>query len=391
MATILLFDNPLSRLLLYPLTLTRPVCDLRHGILTTREWWQLQAPLPVSAVTEAYLQEPVSEKASFTCVDATVRPGKDCLEKILALQPGVVLEDDEGIIAFATNRRPAFNQLPVWPSRTEKVAVQQRLHHITDIFKTNGNYIKSHYSLLTKNRRSEPVDETNTIIGGENLFLEQGVQMMACTINVTEGPVYIGKNALVMEGSLLRGPVAIGEGAVIKMGAKIYPGTTIGPFCTAGGEIKNTMMMGYSNKAHDGYLGDSVVGEWCNFGAGSSNSNVKNTGGEVKMWHAPTSSFVPVGQKGGLVMGDYSRCAINSSINTGTTIGVCCNIFDGAFPNTHLPSFSWGNYERYELDKACRHAANWKKMKGKTFTASDQLILQHLFEKEERKPGLSHG
>lgn len=379
MPDILLFDTPQSRSLSYPLSLTRPIADLRIGILTIREWWELVARGPVFALTENYLQQPFPDLLSTICVDATVFPDDNCLAQILALQPGEMLEDDNGMIAYGTQHRPSYNQVPVWIDRSIQVARQERLQHITEVFKKNAAFIGKHFRLLAADGGFQMPDASNTTIG-RDIFLEPGVEMLACTINTKEGPVYIGKNALVMEGTLIRGPVAIGEGAVVKMGTKLYPGTTIGPYCTAGGEIKNTMMMGFSNKAHDGYLGDSVVGEWCNFGAGSSNSNVKNTGGEVKMWDQASRSFIGVGQKGGLIMGDHSRCAINSSFNTGTTIGVSCNIFDGTYPGKHLPSFSWGNHESYEFLKACRDAANWKKMKGKEFTDQDRLILQHIFE-----------
>lgn len=379
MANILLFDTPQSRLALYPLSLTRPVCDLRAGILTIREWWETVSASAIFALSESYLQEALPESPYSICVDATVMPDGKCLEQILALRPGAMLEDEHGLIAYATENLPVYNQIPVWADHSVQAAAQVRLRHITDIFKYNDGFIRRHFAMLGSEKQSQTPDPSNTIIG-ENLFLEPGVQMKACIVNTMEGPVYIGKNALVMEGTMIRGPVAICESAVVKMGTKLYGGTTIGPYCTAGGEIKNTMLMGYSNKAHDGYLGDSVIGEWCNFGAGSSNSNVKNTGGEVNMWNQGAQLFKSVGQKGGLVMGDYSRCAINSSFNTGTTVGVSCNVFDGTYPNKHLPSFSWGNHERYEFQKACNNAANWKKMKGKEFTAKDQLILHHLFE-----------
>jgi UDP-N-acetylglucosamine diphosphorylase/glucosamine-1-phosphate N-acetyltransferase len=380
MASIVLFDTPQSRLALYPLSLTRPVCDLRHGILTNREWWKLVSGSDPFALSEPYQDEPLPESSCFICVDATVTPDEKCLRQILTLQPGVMLEDEHGMIAYATTNMPGYNQIPVWTEHSVQVPMQKRVTHISDIFKTNAMAIEAQFSSVTNDRDTKGVDASNVVIGNNSLFLEAGAEMKACIINTVEGPVYIGKNALVMEGTMIRGPVAICEGAVVKMGTKLYGGTTIGPYCTAGGEIKNTILTGYSNKAHDGYLGDSVIGEWCNFGAGSSNSNVKNTGGEVSMWHQSTKSFAGVGQKAGLVMGDYSRCAINSSFNTGTTIAVSCNVFNGAYPNKHLPSFSWGNHDRYEFEKACRDAANWKKMKGKEFTAKDRLILQHIFE-----------
>jgi UDP-N-acetylglucosamine diphosphorylase/glucosamine-1-phosphate N-acetyltransferase len=380
MKIILLYDTPVSRQALYPLTLTRPVCNLRHGILTILGWWKQVTGLPVFPLTEPLLSEEMDITGNYLCIDATVMPDGPTLQQLLGLPKGASLEDEKGMIGFTTDKLPVYNQLPVWSGHSVHVSRQKRLQHAWQLFQTNAEKIRIHYNLLTGGRQTAPISATNTLVGNGSLFLEEGVTMEACAINTTEGPVYIGKGALVMEGSLIRGPVSIGEGAVVKMGTRIYPGTTIGPFCTAGGEIKNSILMAYSNKAHDGYLGDSVIGEWCNFGAGSSNSNVKNTGGEVKMWNQQTRSFEAAGNKCGLVMGDYSRCAINSSINTGTTIGVSCNVFDGTYPEKHLPSFSWGNYERYEFHKACNDAANWKKMKGKEFTGKDRLILQRIFE-----------
>jgi UDP-N-acetylglucosamine diphosphorylase/glucosamine-1-phosphate N-acetyltransferase len=380
MPAILLYDTPFSRNALYPLTLTRPVCHLRQGIVTTRQWWQIQTGLPVFAITVNYLQEKIEPAENYICVDASVIPDAPTIEKILALRPRTSLEDERGMIAFSTENIPAFGQQPVWANSTTLVSTQLRIVRPWHLFQGNAERIRQHYGLHTSGKTTAAPSISNTIIGNGGLFLEEGVTMDACTINTTEGPVFIGKNTLVMEGTLIRGPVAICEGAVIKMGTRLYGGTTIGPFCTAGGEIKNSILMAYSNKAHDGYLGDSVVGEWCNFGAGSSNSNVKNTGGEVKMWDQQTQNFIAAGNKAGLIMGDYSRCAINSSINTGTTIGVSCNVFDGTYPAKHLPSFSWGNFERYEFNKACSDAANWKKMKGVEFTAQDRLILRRIWE-----------
>jgi UDP-N-acetylglucosamine diphosphorylase/glucosamine-1-phosphate N-acetyltransferase len=380
MKIILLYDTPVSRQAFYPLSLTRPVCKLRHGILTILEWWKKVTGFPVFPLTESFLSEEMVISGNFLCVDATVMPDGTTLQQLLGLENGASLEDEKGMIGFTTDKLPAYNQLPVWSGHSVHVGRQKRLQHVWQLFQTNAEKIRIHYNLLSNGRQTSPISTTNTLVGNGSLFLEEGVTLEGCAINTTEGPVYIGKGALVMEGSLIRGPVSIGEGAVVKMGTRLYPGTTIGPFCTAGGEIKNSILMAYSNKAHDGYLGDSVIGEWCNFGAGSSNSNVKNTGGEVKMWDQQSRSFVVAGNKCGLIMGDYSRCAINSSINTRTTIGVSCNVFDGTYPEKHLPSFSWGNHERYEFHKACTDAANWKKMKGMEFTGKDRLILQRIFD-----------
>jgi UDP-N-acetylglucosamine diphosphorylase/glucosamine-1-phosphate N-acetyltransferase len=378
---ILLYDTPTSRAQMYPLSLTRPVCDLRYGILTIREHWILKTGAEVLTLTEDYLQESIPSADFYICADPCVLADDACFEKILSLQVGEMLEDELGMIAYSIAKPPMFNQLPVWLDKSYSISSQKRLGHASELIKTNAARIATDFALLSTQKASASIDASNTIIGPSQVFIEDGADVKACIINATEGPVYIGAHALLMEGTLIRGPVAICHHAVIKMGTRLYPGTSIGPYCTAGGEIKNSILSGYSNKAHDGYLGDSLLGEWCNMGAGSSNSNVKNTAGEVKMWSEAENKMIAVGNKAGLIMGDYSRTAINSSINTGTTIGVSCNVYEGTYPPKHLPSFGWGNYETYAFEKACADAANWKKMKGREFTETDRRILQHIFEK----------
>jgi UDP-N-acetylglucosamine diphosphorylase/glucosamine-1-phosphate N-acetyltransferase len=221
-------------------------------------------------------------------------------------------------------------------------------------------------------------------INPSRVFIEEGAKVAASILNATDGPIYIGKGATIMEGCLIRGPFVLGEGATLKMGTKIYGGTTVGPFSVAGGEIKNSIIGAFSNKAHDGYLGDSVIGEWCNLGAGTSNSNVKNNGSEVRVWNYLHDDYIKAGQKAGVIMGDYTRTAINTSINTGTVMGVCCNVFGEGFPAKVIPNFSWGLKDilRYELDKAILDVANWKKMKNKTLTPEEQGVLKHIFEND---------
>jgi UDP-N-acetylglucosamine diphosphorylase/glucosamine-1-phosphate N-acetyltransferase len=247
-----------------------------------------------------------------------------------------------------------------------------------DIVRLNDWALRQDFALITKDRTSQPISSTNKIIAPENIFIEEGAKVEYAIINASAGLVYIGKNAEIMEGSMIRGPFALCEGAIVKMGAKIYGATTIGPYSVAGGEIKNSVIFGYSNKAHDGYLGDSVLGEWCNLGAGTTNSNVKNTAGEVKLWNHVTKSYDGVGMKAGLLMGDYSRAAINTSFNTGTVVGICCNIFGEGFPPKYIPDFTWGT-ERYGFEKAIKDITNWKKLKGKELTEQETNILKILY------------
>jgi UDP-N-acetylglucosamine diphosphorylase/glucosamine-1-phosphate N-acetyltransferase len=263
-----------------------------------------------------------------------------------------------------------------------------KLEKLTDIFSMNHKAIELDFNLLTKNRESEPISSTNNIIGKENVFLEKGVVMEFVTINASEGPVYIGKDTLLMEGSLIRGPFSLGANSVLKMGAKIYGGTTIGPNCTVGGEVKNVVFFGNSNKGHDGYLGNSVVGEWCNFGADTNCSNMKNNHNDIKLWNYSKNRFVPSGFRFcGLFLGDYSKLGINSMLNTGTVIGVSVNSFGAKFPKKFIPSFSWAgedNIVEYTFDKAIDAAKKMSGLKNKEFIEKDALILRHVFELSKR-------
>ena len=243
--------------------------------------------------------------------------------------------------------------------------------------------IREDFTLVTSKRNSKPVSGTNKLINGSGVFLEAGVKMEYCFLNAAGGPIYIGKNVEIMEGSMIRGPVAIGEGSIIRMGTRIYGATTIGPGCMAGGEIKNSVIFANSNKAHDGYLGDSVIGEWCNLGAGTSNSNVKNNCSEVKYWVDADKKEMSAGNKGGLFMGDHSRSAINTSFNTGTVVGVSCNIFAIGLTPKLVPSFSWGcdGIERYKLSKALADIGKWKKLKGSFVSDQEKKILTDIYKK----------
>jgi len=257
-----------------------------------------------------------------------------------------------------------------------------RLTRPWHIFQQNGEALVDDFALLSAGRTSQPIPPSVQAIAPENIFIEEGAILQYCTLNASSGPIYIGRNAEVMEGSLIRGPFALCEGATVKLGSKIYGATTIGPYSIVGGEIKNAVMLGYSNKGHDGYLGDAVIGEWCNLGAGTSNSNLKNNASEVKAWSAKDRQYIPAGTKCGLLMGDYSRAAINTSFNTGTVVGVCCNVFGEGLTPKFIPSFSWGydNKERYELEKALRDIESWKRFKGRQLSDAEKQNLKHIFD-----------
>lgn len=261
----------------------------------------------------------------------------------------------------------------------------RELKHASDLVKYNDWALHSDFEWLRASKPSMPVPETVQVINPRNVFIEPGAKLHHCIINAANGPVYIGANAEIMEGSMLRGPLAIGEGAVVKMGAKIYGATTIGPYCIAGGEIKNSILMGFSNKAHDGYLGDAVLGEWCNLGAGTSNSNIKNTAGEIQLYSEGDEPFA-AGNKFGLIMGDFSRSAINTSFNTGTIAGACCNIFGAGLTPKHIPAFSWGlNGERYREEEALRDINNWMALKGKTISPGQEQNIRNYYRETVNK------
>ncbi len=338
----IIFDDSKVKESLWPLTATRNAADIRTGILTTREKWELILE------KEGYGNNPAT-----VTIDAAIVPSRN----YVALHAH--LSDDS---------------LPVLHTPDDL----RILEHPWDIFQINDWALRKDFELLTSGRKSQSLSDTNTLIAPGNIFAEEGAAVECSVINATNGPVYLGKNAVVMEGCLIRGPFALGEGATLKMGTKVYGATTIGPYCVAGGEIKNTVMFGYSNKAHDGYLGDSVIGEWCNFGAGTTNSNLKNTAGALTMWSQSAGGFVEMGTRGGLIMGDYSRAAINTSFNTGTVVGVCCNVVAQGFPAKKIDSFTWIN-ERYIFENAIRDIDNWKKLKGKSITPEEKDILEQLY------------
>jgi UDP-N-acetylglucosamine diphosphorylase/glucosamine-1-phosphate N-acetyltransferase len=375
---------------LFPFTLTRQVQDTRMGILTIREKWERWLDIESFDRNEGdykdldraiFLDNSIGNDIIYL-IHGNILPTSRLVKQVKKLKNGefISIPGRESVIyCICKEDIQDSNKIRV------KKAVEleddlKELRYPWDIFQNNQWAIIQDFELVTKDRKSAKIPSSNRCIGEENIFIEKGARIEHCIINAEEGPVYIGKNALVMEGSMLRGPLAICEGAVVKMGTRIYGATTIGPFCTTGGEIKNSVFFGYSNKAHDGYIGDSVIGEWCNMGAGTSNSNIKNNASTVGVW--TPSGEVNVGLKCGVIMGDYSRTAINTSINTGTVIGVGCNVFGAGLTPKFIPSFSWGTegVERYEFKKALKDIQSWKTLKHKQLTENEQLILRHIFD-----------
>ena len=356
---------------LYPFTLTRRIEDIRIGILTIREKWERILNLPSADnddITSGYL------------ISSGLLPAKDIIAAIRKLKPGSSLTSETGeVLAACVDEGIKRNRKQTQPANLQ-IAGAHKIKYPWHIFELNKQALVFDFELITKGRKSTPVDKTNSVSGSQNIFLEKGAIVRNCIINAEEGPVYIGKNALLMEGSCLRGPISIGEATVVKMGAKIYGATTVGPGCIVGGEIKNSVLFAHSNKAHDGYLGDSVIGEWCNLGAGTSNSNLKNTAGNIDV-HLHGKK-VQAGIKCGVLMGDFTRTAINTSINTGTVVGMSANVFGNGLTPKEIPSFSWGftDQTKYKLDKALTDAHRWKLLKGQGLTEAEKEIFKKIYK-----------
>lgn len=375
---IILFDH--NREAFLPLTFTRPISDLRIGIITIKEKWEYYFNT-VSVKTEDYLSEkfPIQLSDENLWINAQVLPNKELVDEINTLQNGDVLMTADVPIAFLAEQ---FNVKDL--NKKEVSSDFTFIKNIWEIFILNGEEINNDFSKITKGRNSQNLGKFDIKIGDFPLFIEKGAKIECSFINCTKGPVYIGKDAEVMEGSFIRGPFAMCNNSVLKIMTKIYGPTTIGPFCKVGGEINNSVFFGYSSKAHDGFLGNSVIGEWCNLGANTNNSNLKNNYEEVKLWNYKTERFKNTGlQFCGLIMGDHSKCGINTMFNTGTVVGVNTNIFGAGFQNKFIPSFSWGgvsNFSTYKTEKAFEVAKIVMSRRNKFFNEMEKNILYHVFE-----------
>ncbi|MFM2138915.1 MAG: hypothetical protein RJA57_1222 [Bacteroidota bacterium] len=376
---------------LHPFTLTRQIQDIRIGILTIREKWERWLGLPsydkkeedYKDLSRSVLVHEVIGTDSCFMVHGNVLPSRKLVKQVRKLQDGQFLATEAGaplVYRFSKKQLKGRHKIRVG----QAVPFAHQVHTILfpwDIVRLNDTAIRADFDLLTRGRKSVKPDRSVHCIEPSGIFIEKGARLFSCTLNATEGPIYIGRNAVVLEGCTVRGPFALGEGACLKMGARVYGATTIGPGCTVGGEVKNSVLFGYSNKAHEGYLGDSVIGEWCNLGAGTSNSNLKNNAGAVRVW--TPSGEQDAGQKCGFFMGDHTRTAIQTAINTGTVIGVCCHVFGPGLTPKYIPSFSWGSdgLTRYEWGKVLNDVAAWKRMKGLELNEEERSILSHIFER----------
>lgn len=380
----ILFDGP-SRNNLLPFTFTRPVADIRVGILTIREKWEKHLGFTTTTLTEDYLSDkyPMIELDNNIMINASYSPNAKLVEIIKQLEFNQAVFQGEDVIAFYT--KDTQNEIDF--ESYEAIEYNEnvlKIEHTWDIFSQNGAAIQSDFELLTSGRQSQPISSTNNILGAQNIFVEEGATLEFATLNATTGPIYIGKDTHIMEGSIIRGPFVLCEGATVKMGAKIYGPTTVGPHSKVGGEVNNSVIFGYSNKGHDGFLGNSVIGEWCNLGADTNTSNLKNNYAEVRLWDYQTESFAKTGlQFCGLMMGDHSKCGINTMFNTGTVVGISANIFGSGFPRNFIPSYSWGGHSgvtTYLTNKAFEVAAVVMKRRNVEFSDMDKAILEHVFE-----------
>ncbi len=383
----ILFDGP-HRNALLPFTFTRPVADIRVGILTIREKWEKQLGSTTTSITEEYLSDkwPMVEMENNVMINASFLPNEILVEMIKNLELNQAIFQDEEVVAFYAKEGEEvdFDSFEVIEFTEECIKIE----NTWDIFQKNDVAIREDFELLTEDRYSQPIPKSVNVLSPENIFIEEGAKLEFVTLNASTGPIYIGKNAEIMEGSVIRGPFALCESGRVKLATKVYGATTVGPHSVIGGEVNNSVLFGYSNKGHDGFLGNAVLGEWCNIGADSNNSNLKNNYEEVKLWSYETENFAKTGlQFCGLMMGDHSKCGINTMFNTGTVVGVSTNIFGAGFPRNFVPSFSWGGasgFTTYVTKKAFDTAKIVMARRNVEFSEEDAKILEHVFEETKK-------
>lgn len=378
----ILFDA--SRNSLLPLTYTRSVCDIRIGILTIREKWEKYLGEKTSTITEDYLSAkyPTEQSEEMMLINGSICPTPKLLKAIKGLKVGQALVCQGNVVAMYKTKAQFLSE----EDSTQEIEVEYdfiKINNTWDIFVLNDKALREDFELLTQNRKSAPLSSTNRVVGEQNIFVEEGAVVEFAILNAKEGPIYIGKDAEVMEGSVVRGPFAMCEHSVLKMASKIYGATTLGPYVKVGGEVSNVVIFGYSNKAHDGFIGNSVIGEWCNIGADTNASNLKNTYEEVRVWSIEKNTFVPTGQTFfGTIMGDHSKCGINTMFNTGTVIGVSSNIYGHGYQRNYIPSFAWGGttgLKSYDMEKAIEVAEKMYQRRNVVMSQQDKEILRNVY------------
>ncbi len=385
----ILFDTNRNFKNLLPISFTRPVSEIRIGILTIKEKWEKYLKKQTSYYTKQYLRNkyPLQTYKKNIMINSAVLPDEDLAEAVSRLEHNTFLHKDKKIIAVYLSDEQVNNFEKINFLELKDQSYNKELHDIEylwDIFSLNGKEIEKDYKLLTENRQSQIISSTNQIFNEKNIFIEPGAEVECSVLNAQNGYIYIGKEAKIMENSVIRGSFALCKKSQLKIGTKIYGPTTIGPYSKAGGEINNSVFIGYSNKGHDGFLGNSVIGQWCNLGAGTNNSNLKNNYANVKLWNYRHEKFIQTGlQFCGLIMADHSKCGINTMFNTGTVIGVNSNIYGTNFPRNFVPSFSWGGaqgFKQYEFEKAITTAEKVEKRRNLQLSENDKKILKHVFK-----------
>jgi len=381
----ILFDDSRLRNQLKPFTLIRPTADIRCGILTIREKWEKYLSCSLASLTEDYLEEEITQaEIPIVYINGAVCPNKELIRAMNELKNGEALSYQESIIALKTDIPQTFPLNFQGFSEREFTTELTIIQRLPDIFLKNGEQIKADFHLLTAGRSSQKISDPFTqIYASENIFVEEGASIKACILNAEQGPIYIGKDAVVQEGSIVIGPVCIGEHSMLAWGSKIRPATTLGPNCRVGGEVGTSVFFGNSNKAHDGFLGGSVVGEWCNLGANCNNSNLKNDYTQVKLYNYATNQLEGTGELFcGLFMGDYTKAGISTMFNTGTVVGVSSNVYGAGFQDKHIPSFTWGGadtaYVPYRFDKAIEVINATMKRRNRQLTEKETRILKYI-------------
>ncbi len=370
----------------YPFSLTRSVAECRAGIFTFQERWEQYLEAETGIYTVPYLQtlyennEYLNTSDPLYFINITCIPTEDIIAQIKSLNIGEKLISSSGKWIATKSEERSLTKILLANYAPKTIENVTFIDNAVHLIKLNSAFIQRDFNWVKANRVSQKLDDSNRVIEINQIFIEEGATISCANLNASEGPIYIGRDAVVMEGVSIRGPFALGHKGVVKMNTSIYGATTIGPFCLVGGEIKNAIIMGYSNKGHEGYLGDSIIGYWCNLGAGTCNSNIKNTGGKVQLWNESEQIWDTIGQKMGMLVGDYSRFAIQSRINTGSYIGVSANVFGMGLLPKNLPNFTWGVLPGYRIDKAIDDINNWMMLKGKAINEHEKLVLKHLYQ-----------
>ena len=381
--SIIFVESTSARTKLLPLTYTRPIAQIRIGILTIAEKWsRLLDSTDCGYKTAVYLQSkytlPKKSDVDTLWINSNVLPNPELVTAIQSLQAGEALFSGDQLISSRGGNESAYDKKKVFNGEISQVI------YPWDIFLLNGKEIQNDFDLITKGKKSEPINDPHTITYGKDIFLEKGASVKAAVLNAEYGPIYIGKDAEIQEGAVIRGPFALCQESIVGMGGKVRGDVTVGPFSKIGGEVSKSILFGFSNKAHDGYLGNSIIGEWCNLGAGTSNSNLKNNYAPVKMWNYESKVFEETGlQFCGLIMGDHSKAGINTMFNTGSTVGVSANLFGEGFPRQIIPSFSWGGSRglmTYRFDKAIETIRAVMSRRDLELSEEDHEILKYIFD-----------